>query len=78
MQYTKPLNQTGDLQTEEKNKKIALLRRVAQAQKIDEFNDDKDILTPVTKELSLEAVLAASPKASLVLLDEDIEWLHLT
>jgi len=40
--------------------------------------DEKIILTPVAEELSLESVLAGSPKESLVLLDEDLEWLHST
>ncbi|GGG02573.1 MULTISPECIES: hypothetical protein [Cysteiniphilum] len=40
------------------------------------FEDSKIILTPRVEELSLEQMLAESPKASFKLLDEDKEWMH--
>lgn len=37
--------------------------------------DNKIVLTPIADELTLEALLAASPKASFAVTEEDREWL---
>jgi antitoxin component of MazEF toxin-antitoxin module len=39
------------------------------------LENNKIVLTPVTDELSLEDLLAGSPKAALTLTEEDKQWL---
>ncbi len=39
------------------------------------IEDNKIILTPIKDKLTLEAVLAGSPKSALSLTDEDQQWL---
>jgi antitoxin component of MazEF toxin-antitoxin module len=39
------------------------------------LENNKIVLTPVTDELSLEDLLAGSPKATLMLTEEDKQWL---
>ncbi|MCX7097656.1 MAG: AbrB/MazE/SpoVT family DNA-binding domain-containing protein [Methylococcales bacterium] len=41
------------------------------------LENNKIVLSPITQELSLEALLAGSPKSALALTDEDQDWLNL-
>jgi antitoxin component of MazEF toxin-antitoxin module len=41
------------------------------------LEDNKIVLSPITQEMSLEALLAGSPKSALALTEEDKEWLNL-
>jgi hypothetical protein len=40
------------------------------------LEDNKIILTPIIKEPSLEELLAGSPKQTLILNEEDQDWLN--
>ena len=41
------------------------------------LEDNKIVLSPITQELSLEALLAGSPKSALALTEEDKSWFNL-
>ena len=41
------------------------------------LEDNKIVLSPINQELSLEALLAGSPKSALALTEEDKSWLNL-
>ncbi|MDE9500161.1 AbrB/MazE/SpoVT family DNA-binding domain-containing protein, partial [Xenorhabdus bovienii] len=40
------------------------------------IQDNKIVLTPIEEELTLESLLAGSPKECFVVTDEDREWIN--
>ncbi|WP_192483789.1 MULTISPECIES: AbrB/MazE/SpoVT family DNA-binding domain-containing protein [Cysteiniphilum] len=71
------LRQSGGANIVSIPKKILQILNLHTGDKLDiHIEDSKIILTPRIEELSLEQMLADSPKSSFKLLDEDSEWMH--
>ncbi|WP_100551190.1 AbrB/MazE/SpoVT family DNA-binding domain-containing protein [Caedibacter taeniospiralis] len=71
------LRQSGGANIVSIPKKILQILNLHTGDKLDiSVEDNKIVLTPKMEELSLEQMLAASPKSSFKLLDEDKEWMH--
>ena len=71
------LRQSGGANIVSIPKKILQMLNLHTGDKLDiSIEDNKIVLTPKAEELSLEQMLAASPKDSFKLLDEDKEWMH--
>lgn len=71
------LRQSGGANIVSIPKKILQMLNLHTGDKLDiHIEDSKIILTPRIEELSLEQMLADSPKSSFKLLDEDSEWMH--
>lgn len=71
------LRQSGGANIISIPKKILQMLNLHTGDKLDiHIEDSKIILTPRIEELSLEQMLADSPKSSFKLLDEDSQWMH--
>lgn len=71
------LRQSGGANIVSIPKKILQMLNLHTGDKLDiHIEDSKIILTPRIEELSLEQMLADSPKSSFKLSDEDREWMH--
>ena len=71
------LRQSGGANIVSIPKKILQMLNLHTGDELDiHVEDSKIILTPRVEELSLEQMLAESPKSSFKLLDEDKEWMY--